>query len=531
MTNKSFSKLPILLKTFQKASGSINIIQNSKDSKQRSKAQGALIGKLVLYGVLVIYCSLMATGFCFFGFGDRLPATSILISALIGFFFTLLKANGYLFAFKQYDLIMSLPVSTDTVIAGKFLQMYLDTLPLHLSISLPILTAYAISSKAGILSVILWLVLSLLLPLIPMTLATLLSAFIVWLSSGFKHKNILSSILIICISLVFIIMSFLMNSSGEEEVEALVKGLSNSFDSVSIYYPPAIWFSKGVTGEPLYALLFAGVSIVLFGVFVLITRIFYKPVNSRLMTSTTKRNYKMTRQNSKSPEWTIAYKELKRMLSSSTYLANVGLGEIMPFLLGVAAIFVDADTIVSKMLKGAPVPKEMILPVIPLIVYFLIGMVPSTVCSPSLEGKNAWILQSMPISKKSIYNGKLLFNLCLTIPFAVFATTALSISFNAGIAYTLSSILCIIVLCFFSSIFGLRCGIKYQKLEWENEIEVIKQGKAVVIYLFPNMFTTMIIIGIIVFLSMIIEGWILLLILTTIIGILSWLIYRGIQKL
>ena len=32
------------------------------------------------------------------------------------------------------------------------------------------------------------------------------------------------------------------------------------------------------------------------------------------------------------------------------------------------------------------------------------------------------------------------------------------------------------------------CGVKHIKLEWENEVEVIKQGTAVLIYLLPNMF-------------------------------------------
>ena len=36
------------------------------------------------------------------------------------------------------------------------------------------------------------------------------------------------------------------------------------------------------------------------------------------------------------------------------------------------------------------------------------------------------------------------------------------------------------------------CGIRYMPLHWENEIEVVKQGTAVSVYLLPNMFVTVI---------------------------------------
>ena len=46
-------------------------------------------------------------------------------------------------------------------------------------------------------------------------------------------------------------------------------------------------------------------------------------------------------------------------------------------------------------------------------------------------------------------------------------------------------------MCIFSTISGLRSGLKHRRLDWENEIEVIKQGAALAVYLFPNMFLTM----------------------------------------
>lgn len=47
------------------------------------------------------------------------------------------------------------------------------------------------------------------------------------------------------------------------------------------------------------------------------------------------------------------------------------------------------------------------------------------------------------------------------------------------------------MLCARSTVLGMVCGVKFMKLDWENDIEVVKQGTAVMVYLFPNMIFTM----------------------------------------
>lgn len=139
------------------------------------------------------------------------------------------------------------------------------------------------------------------------------------------------------------------------------------------------------------------------------------------------KTYRMTVQKKHSVVTAIAYKEWKRMLGSQVYMINGSMGEILVLLLGIVSLFVNFDKLMQVMLKGAPVSAEILFPAIPLIVYFLVGMVATTACSPSLEGKNYWILQSLPIKKKQIYQGKMLFNLCLTVPAGVFSTICPSV--------------------------------------------------------------------------------------------------------
>ena len=86
--------------------------------------------------------------------------------------------------------------------------------------------------------------------------------------------------------------------------------------------------------------------------------------------------------------------------------------------------------------------------------------------------------------------GKLLASLYISVPVQLFATIMFCISAKAPVYDTIIFMILGLVLCLFSSTFGLACGIHFMKLEWENEIEVIKQGTAVVVYMFPNMILT-----------------------------------------
>ena len=64
------------------------------------------------------------------------------------------------------------------------------------------------------------------------------------------------------------------------------------------------------------------------------------------------------------------------------------------------------------------------------------------------------------------------------------------------------------------------------RLDWENEVEVIKQGPGVAWYMLPNMFVDMILVVLVVFLGMRIDHIILALVFTAIAAVLALLSYR-----
>ena len=119
----------------------------------------------------------------------------------------------------------------------------------------------------------------------------------------------------------------------------------------------------------------------------------------------------------------------------------------------------------------------------------------------------------------------------LTVPFMVFATLCLCISARVPLLNTLLYLILGFALCAFSTAWGCVCGIRHLRLDWENEIEVIKQGAAVAIYMLPNMFAVMGLMVLVVFLGTQIDHRLLTLILILFTSVLVGLSYMRVMTL
>ena len=129
--------------------------------------------------------------------------------------------------------------------------------------------------------------------------------------------------------------------------------------------------------------------------------------------------------------------------------------------------------------------------------------------------------------------GKMLFHLCLTVPFGIFGTICLAISARASFLIALLCMILEVMLCTFSTVFGMICGLKFINLHWQNEIEVIKQGKAVALYLLPNMLLTLalcfgtVVLGIVTSIS----TEVILLVAIVFFSLLSYLLYLVVRRM
>ncbi len=523
----------VLIKNLLLSTSQWNIYRFCRDGKKKGRIIGNFIGYAFLYLMLMAYCVFSCIGYGKMGLTEVIPMLCALTISLLAFFLTLFKTNGYLFNFKEYDMLMSLPFEAKTVAGCKFLYMYIKSLPWDLSISLAMLTGYAIYAKPSVAGVILWLILSFFLPVIPMLAAAFIGYIIARISAGFKKNNLIQTLLtfmivIACIGLRTVTESVARNG----RIEETLTDLSGFIKHAGKIYPPAGWFVNAVIHiKTADIILMIVVTVLLFELMFTAVGGAYRRINSKLKSHAATAGFSMTARKSRSIYNAIAFKELRRMLGSSTYMTNATIGELMALFMGIAVFFVDIDKAISTLVQGAPVTKEMLYPAIPLIVYFCIGMVATTAITPSLEGKNYWIVQSLPVSKKTLYQGKMLFNMYLTVPFSLFATISICIAARTPVLTAVLSVILSLGLCAFSTAWGCVCGIKHMRLDWENEIEVVKQGAAVGIYIMPNLFVTVGLIVLAVMLGTKIDRNIILVVLAIVTFALAYVSYRRVCKL
>ena len=523
----------VLVKTLLLSTSRINSCKYCRDKKKRGKMIGGMIGEAMLYILLMAYCVSNCIGFGFYGLADAIPVTCALVISGLSLVLTFFKANGYLFGFKEYDMLMSLPFEPKDIAACKFMYMYIKSIPWYMSVSVSMLICYGVYAKPSAAVYPVWLILSLLLPIIPMLAAAFLGFIIARLGSGFKNKTIVqTALMMLLIFIPFVLRFFLEDMFRNNKTEAVMNSVSDATGKAGSVYLPVKWFSSAVTElDVLGMLLLIGATVLLFELIFIPVGRSYRKINSALGSHAASGKFEMSEQKSRSIVSAIAFKEFRRMVGSTTYLTNAAFGEVMCFIGGIAVLFIDIDTALPKLLQNAPITKEMLYPAIPLIVHFMINMVATTAITPSLEGKNYWIVQSLPIGKRTLYKGKMLFNFCLTVPFMLFAVTTISISAKAPFLNTVMYLILGLCLCAFSTAWGCVCGIKHLRLDWENEIEIVKQSTALMVYLFPNMFITMALIVLVVYLGTIISSLLVTLILIFAVSILALLSYLRVMAL
>ena len=147
------------------------------------------------------------------------------------------------------------------------------------------------------------------------------------------------------------------------------------------------------------------------------------------------------------------------------------------FLLAAAVVLVIKRDVILDVLAQMPELASSLPVFLALAIGGMLGMTLFTPSSVSLEGKNLWILQSMPVSGAQVLRAKLRMADLLTLPAAVIASVCCVCVTELSPLILLDSVL----FARFANALGLREGIVHAKLDWSNEAQAVKQSWAVML--------------------------------------------------
>ena len=458
--------------------GGFNVMRYSKDKKKRANTLGMGLAWLLVGAVMCFYMGAIAVGYIKLGIGDVVPMYLATIAALIIFFFGMLKAGNIIFQKGGYEGLCAMPVSDVAVVVSRFLSMYISNLVLAVIVTAPGMVVYGYMLNPGIGFYVRGIIGTLFIPLLPMTLATLFGALVTAISSRMKHKGMVSTVLTIgLIGAIMLLSGELVKMDEAGITEEMLLQMSDVVTGyIGRLYPPAVWLGRAmIKGSLTDALLYMGVSAAVFVLMVWLVAISFKRIYTALYSVNARHDYKLQTLQKSSALSTLYKREWKRYFSCGIYMMNTIIGPIMMVGMAVALFFAGTEQFEAMM------EREMIIGLIPFVLSACACMGTTTCSAVSLEGKTWWIVKSMPISVKTLFDSKILMNLSLTGPAYVVAVVVAIFALKPSVTEGIWLAVLPAAFILFASVFGLRANLWFPRFDWEDPVQVVKQGASVLV--------------------------------------------------
>jgi len=502
------------------------------------------IRKKIIFAILMVYA---AFAFISMFFGLFITILEPFFSAGIGWMYfaflaimafglsvvgSIFTASAQIFGAKDNELLLSMPIKPSEILLGRLLVIVTFEYAYTIIVALPAFWLWIDGGYATPLGILFFVIGIILLPLMAMSLSLLLAWLLGMLTSRLKQKNIL--VLVLSIGFFAAYFYFFTNiqkyladlvSRGEELAQAFQKAM-----------PPFYAFGKSIAdGSIIDGLLFMLWAIAPFAAAIILLSMNYRKI---LTTNrgTAKTVYKEKAVKTGSTFTALVRKEMAHFWSRPTVVLNSSLGSLFMIALAVFVIVKRADI---SLYANEVLPMFGNLPIAvmgALILVFLNSVNNISSSLISLEGKNLWIAKSIPASAKVILQSKV-FTHMLISGFPCFAASICTAAIFAGNIFDwLILLLLPQVTWAFLAVCGLAINLHFPKLDWTNEIYVVKQGMSAMIIIFGLM-------GIIIalalgyvflfskFISLIVFLWLCTWLLVVITAILyAWLLTSGVKK-
>lgn len=450
----------------------INRMLHSHDTKEKKQFFIVGIAGISVIGTFMYLSGYISIALAEIGLIKVLPTLILISYSLFILFLTFLKGGSCLIGLKDYDMVVSLPVSNTVVILSRLTNLYAVNLMIGIVAIAPMMIVYGTSGNLTWETYLILLVSLMIAPIIPMIAALTIGVLISCVSSHSKHSNIFSLLFSVLGILLFIFAVSQMQTMQAKQVT----NVSLMFmELINQYYLPAFLFTKALVYTDFSSLLsFVVLSVVIASVFVIVISYFYKRLNTIAFSHNTQKNFCLEKVKVSSPLGALYKKELKRFFSCTIYALN---SSIVMILLFVASTFIlfDMQDMIVKQLEALGM-ISIFQTVLPLMIAMLVSMNCTTSASLSLEGKSRWLMCSAPVEAKTILQSKIAVNLTLVLPILLVSMIFLRIVFPLSIAETVLLFITPTVYTFFIAVIGMWLNIKFPRYDWTSEYYAMKGG-------------------------------------------------------
>lgn len=493
----------------------LSIISGTFASSRKAKKSnytGYIIFVLFMLAYASFYEYIMITTAALYGSASSILSMVAVAASMLAFISSVSATKKLIFTCRDYDFVASLPVKSTTVVLAKLATLYATELIYSGIFMLPCGIIYGTVTEQPGYFYLAYYLLMLFLPMLPIVIGAVVSAFVSFISAHFKHSKTVGTAIYVLFFVLVMYAAFSFTSS-ESSDEQLALGMASIAAKLGGIYPPAVWFVKATAdGKLLYGLLLALLSAGLFLLTCAILGASFKRAHSMFLARNEKVKYSLDGGSSSSPFKALLGKELSKIFSSSILLLNSFAGLILMLIF--AVMFVFGSGMISQLLSASgevDSGKNVIVTIIPLVFGMFSLMTCTTNSSISLEGHSVGILKSLPVSAKTVCKAKIAAQLVITVPAMLVCGTMFLFSGELSVAAKAAMYLIPLACTYVIAVLGMLVNLGKPNFDWSSEVVVVKQGMPVFVTMIGGMVFMMIIIGISAALSMFLSQAIVLL--------------------
>lgn len=422
-----------------------------RGGRGRARLLGAAALVVLLAGMAVAYMWVLGGSMVAVGAAEAIPALAALAGSLAAVALVFVKAPGTVFGCRDYDLVAALPVPVRTVVLARTAPLYGFGAVLSALLSAPLYVAYfsAVSPTPGAVATAV--VVSVLAPLAPAAVATLVSLALTSVAVRFRHAGAVQLVLSVLVVTGVVVGSFALGgaSSGADDAAA--------FAALSLALPAL------VTGALAAC---------------------YPHANAVATSGPRRRAHAVAASRSAaSPLRALAVKELRRIGSMPFYAMNSCAGLILMVVAAGAVALFGADALLaSGIINGVQLDARAVAALrgqidatLPWVFGFCGAMSLTAAPSVSLEARASCLMLTAPVGAWTVLGSKLLANLVLGgVAIAVSAVALLA--GGTGPLLVLQCVVCAMGMLTGFAALALAIDASRPNLSWTTPAEVVKRG-------------------------------------------------------
>lgn len=466
----------------------------------------------------------------------KLNLTYIMLSIFIAlvtiltFTSGLYKSQGILFEARDNDLLFSLPIKKSTILFLRIFKLVAFQYIYNLMFILPAFIIYIYFEHPGLSFYLLSFLMTILIPLIPTIISSIIGYIVKLVSSKFKSKKIMQTLLSILVFAVIYILSLNINSFIED-IASKAKSVNDLL--TKIYYPIGAYIELITKFDFLTFIKLIVINVLPLILFIYIGSKFYFKIifNSKEVATKSKKIKATDLKTKRTPLKALTLKELKRYFSSPIYMFNTCVGLILILVMSIV-FFINGEAGFKSIMKTMDFDINATMTLLFYGLVLFVGAITSiTSSSISLEGKTINITKSLPVSEITILNSKILMTMVIELPFILISDLLFIIKFTPDILYIIILLLLSIIVVVLTGVIGLLVNLKYPKLNATNDTEVVKQSASSMISVFTGMAIAIISFLLISYFSEKYDLTTIMLLHVTLLGIITIVLYKILMKI